>query len=597
MNLNSKEMKKITYIALVILMVFSSSGCKKDFLDVSDPNNPNSGTFYTTLANAQAGVNGVYNGFAQYGIYSGEYYYITNLIPGETTYLHGEARYLQLNNFTFAPDNDVIKNYYQQLYQVVGRANDALNGIYKMINSGSFIGTDLDQLNYMVGQCLFLRGLAYSYLVRSFGEYLPTNPEYTPDKKGVVMIDTVVNSRSQLYKGRSTCDEVYQQVIKDFSRAETLLPESWPAQELGKATKASARGYLGEIYMYLSDWDKASANFEKIIIDPRYKLVDDYNQNFDRLHFNNSESVFEIQFYNLNDGTWGTYAYRLYAADGMSWGTQKVSDYSIAQFSSTIKINTSTLSDALAAKGSVTGSTQKGYIDTLVKYSQANLFGNTYNTDADLLTVLQPHFSFSFYKTDNTYIAAVKAFINAVKPKDPRLSATAYLPGKDSIYKVPTGKWYPYSASYAGQKKYIPNDVEVDQAKSNGFGNDGSMTMNFRILRLDDVYLYYAESEYHRNHPDVAIEYINKVVRRAYGQNGATSSANDYPATANIMDVLKHEKFVEFCLEGKMWYDLRRWNLAAQEWGARGYVEGKHNTLPIPSVEIQTNPQVLQNNY
>ena len=90
------------------------------------------------------------------------------------------------------------------------------------------------------------------------------------------------------------------------------------------------------------------------------------------------------------------------------------------------------------------------------------------------------------------------------------------------------------------------------------------------------------------------------------------------------MDDLKKEKRLELCLEGCRYQDLIRWGDAAEVLGEQweripnfagkaadgsyvlqypdinvnatyGFVEGKHNLLPIPEREMNVNPNMKQN--
>jgi hypothetical protein len=580
--------------AYAITGLGSSLGNKLRFSTLSD------NTEYPAMADAEDAVKKVYytmiEGYREASMFSEEYYYIFNLMVGETQYIHPETRYNEFNNFKFDATNELIGELYKELYTMILKANDAQNRLIKMINSGHWSGADLQKLKYMRGEVLFLRGMAYSFLIRPFGEKLPTNPGYSPASMGVPILDTLNTTGIYTEPKRNTCGEVYTRIIKDFSMAETLLPDSWSEAEKGKATKASARGFLGEIYIYLADWTNASSIFDRVIKDGQYSLVDNFQDNFDRFHFHNKESLFESGCDNSVIGVYhGAYSYRLYARQ--SWGSQKVPTVTIDKFAGKIVINDAALAAGLASKSITVGASQKALIDSLYKVS-VPLKGMTFESKEAYLTYIDPLTTINYYKTDGvTYQLGVKIWLDAVVSRDPRLYHTVYTPQVDSYYNFDNfceKTLRAYTFDY-GQKKYIPNDIEVENAESCGFGNNGYMTMNFRILRLDDVYLYYAESEYNKGNITNAFEYLNKVVRRAYGKNGASSSEYDYPVSADFMTVLKKERFKEFCLEGKTWFDVRRWNDAAKEWGARGYTEGKNNALPIPQHEIDLYPGILQN--
>jgi len=588
---------KIIFFALAL---FSLNACNKDFLEITDPNNPTEETFYTSVKNAQLAVNGVYGEFHDEHLYFGEIFYILMYSTGEAEYVHPESRYTDFNNYNYGPTNSLIAGYYKGWYRIIGRANNVIGGLNQMIETGNFNETDLSEIKAMKGQCYFLRGLAYSYLIRSFGQLMPTHPEYNPSLPGVVVADTIITSREQMYKDRSSCGEVYDLIINDFKMAEKLLPVSWPETEAGKATKGSAQAYLGETYVYLKDWNNAKTYFDKILNNSQYKLMSNFADNFDYEHINNSESLFEVGFNNMTISYTGTYSYRLLALQ--SWGTTQVRNSTIDKFSSSVILNDQTLAEGLKAKQTVVGSLYKSYVDTLYNIS-VPLNGNSWESKEAYLEYIRPKTNIPYYRTlpdgSLTYERGVAQWLNAVSPKDPRLNATVYIPKNDYlvVFNPTTNTWSKkiFDFNNYGIKKYIPDSIEVEAAKAAGMGNDGHMSMNFRIMRLDDVYLYYAEVMEQLGNSNQAKEYLNKIVRRANELPINTPSPVDVSPT-DIMSEIHNQTFLETCLEGKIWFHYRRWNIAAQEWTKYGYRENKNECLPIPQGEFDSNPGIkIQN--
>ena len=582
--------KNIKLILFALILVLSNA-CSDTFLQISDPNNPTASTFYTSLTNAQSAMNGVYAGFASSDeLYYGEIFYILMYSTGEAEYIHPEARYTDFNNYNYTSSNTLITGYYQSWYDIVTRANNVIQGIRTMEKSGNYTGTNLTQLDYILGQCYFLRGLAYSNLVRSFGERMPSNPDYSPNMPGVILTDSIITTRAQMNKDRNSCGEVYNYIVKDFRTAESLLPISWSTAEAGKATKGSAQAYLGETYVYLQKWDSAKIAFDKILSNSQYSLVSKFGYDFDYKHINNSESLFEVGFNNLTIGLSGTYIYRLLALQ--SWGTSQVRLSTIDKFASTVVINDKTLSDALKSKAIIVGSPQKALVDSLIRVSTP-LIGQSFDNKAAFLAYIRPLTSISFFKVDGvTYQNGVSTFLNAVTPKDPRLATTAYTPKVDSIdvFNPATKKWEKklFDFSNYGIKKYVLDSVNVENAQAAGMGNDGHMSQNFRIMRLDDVYLYYAEVMHQLRDDNTAKEYLNKLVRRANGMPVNVPSSVDVSPT-DVMNEIIQQTYLETCLEGKIWFHYRRWNIANREFTKFGYVENKSECLPIPQSEFETN--------
>ena len=123
------------------------------------------------------------------------------------------------------------------------------------------------------------------------------------------------------------------------------------------------------------------------------------------------------------------------------------------------------------------------------------------------------------------------------------------------------------------------------------------------ILRLADIYLMMAECQL-RGASNItaaeALEYVNKVRRRAYALNQADTS-NDLDAIT--LDFMIQERGREFLIEMQRRTDLVRFNLfttAAYLWDCKGgasYPDGhavdkKFNRYPIPYAEQTANPNM-----
>lgn len=86
---------------------------------------------------------------------------------------------------------------------------------------------------------------------------------------------------------------------------------------------------------------------------------------------------------------------------------------------------------------------------------------------------------------------------------------------------------------------------------------DYSSGVNFRMLRLADVYLMYAEVLNELNGDRaLAVEYINKVRRRVNMNDLNAGMFNNY---STLLEQIKHERLVELCGESVRWFDLDRW--------------------------------------
>lgn len=133
-----------------------------------------------------------------------------------------------------------------------------------------------------------------------------------------------------------------------------------------------------------------------------------------------------------------------------------------------------------------------------------------------------------------------------------------------------------------------------DQQSKNFADND------FPVFRLAEMYLIAAEASVRQNgnsSTPTAVNYVNQIRRRAYGNNSAdVSSVN----LASILD----ERGRELYWEGHRRTDLIRYNLLTTgtylwQWkgGSQGgtAVDPKYNLFPIPQTIRTANPNLTQN--
>jgi hypothetical protein len=102
-----------------------------------------------------------------------------------------------------------------------------------------------DRKNCLLGEAYFLRGFYYFQLVRVFG--------------GVPLVDDVIDSSEQWQQPRATVDAVYEHIISDLTKAESLLwnRSKYTSDDLGRATKGAAQAMLCKAYLYHKDYDNA----------------------------------------------------------------------------------------------------------------------------------------------------------------------------------------------------------------------------------------------------------------------------------------------------------------------------------------------------
>lgn len=130
--------------------------------------------------------------------------------------------------------------------------------------------------------------------------------------------------------------------------------------------------------------------------------------------------------------------------------------------------------------------------------------------------------------------------------------------------------------------------------KSYNQGTDGGglSDVNHKIIRYADVLLMAAEVENELGNISTAVSLMNQVRDRAGVPNyGTTTMDALYPVTTKeeVLTAIKHERRVELAGEQSRFPDLLRWGMSNN---INGFVQGKHELLPIPQKEIDTNSSI-----
>ncbi|MGN6531507.1 MAG: RagB/SusD family nutrient uptake outer membrane protein, partial [Ginsengibacter sp.] len=191
-----------------------------------------------------------------------------------------------------APSNAVMPSVWNGVYQMINRAN-------LVISKAPDVTDNVKLRDVTVGEAEFLRAWAYFELVSQWGDV----PLYT---------DPITTAGG--YKAKSPAADIYKLIITDLTDAVSKLPDV--ASQQGRATKGAANALLGRVQMQNGDYPAAKEALLKVY--GKYSLVPNFSDNFDgdvslgaktftSGHEFNSESIFEVAFYDKGDDNfnWG----------------------------------------------------------------------------------------------------------------------------------------------------------------------------------------------------------------------------------------------------------------------------------------------------
>ncbi|MBL4676606.1 MAG: RagB/SusD family nutrient uptake outer membrane protein [Mucilaginibacter sp.] len=274
-------MKKIYKISCLLGFLAVTSACKKSFLDLSDPTKKTADRFYQTEDQIKQAVSGAYSSMQDH--VNNQYVFAEMSSDNTTIQLdpsdRGQTDRVEAFEFWNVTATNVnIADLYNQSYNALYNINVALSKI-----DGVTGISDVKKAQYK-GELEFIRAYYYFNLVRYFGPV-------------VLITEPLTNASDAFATTRASEDAVYAQIIKDLTDASTNLPakSTYTGADVGRASKGSALGLLGKVYLTRKDYPKAEAALRQVLT-LGYSLVGNYADVFATTNKNNSESLFEVQY-------------------------------------------------------------------------------------------------------------------------------------------------------------------------------------------------------------------------------------------------------------------------------------------------------------
>ncbi|WP_158795835.1 RagB/SusD family nutrient uptake outer membrane protein [Pedobacter sp. L105] len=288
-------MKKTYHILFLLGLLVLSSGCKKSFLDQSDPTKKTVDKFYQNEDQIQQAVSGAYSSMQDHV----NSQYIFAEMPSDNTTIQlnpsdrGQTDLVEAFEFwNVTATNGNLADMYSQSYNALYNINVALSKI------DGVTAISAQKKNQYKGELQFIRAYYYFNLVRYFGPVVLTT-------------EALTNASDAFASSRSTEDVVYAQIIKDLTDAAANLPlkSDYAPADIGRASKGSALGLLGKVYLTRKDYAKAESTLRQVL-SLNYSLVNNYADVFATTNKNNSESLFEVQYLGSDKvSEWSSFIY------------------------------------------------------------------------------------------------------------------------------------------------------------------------------------------------------------------------------------------------------------------------------------------------
>lgn len=531
-------------IPVALLMI---SGCKKNFLKTSNPNQTTEDQFWKTEADVLSGVASVYSPMrvplsGYWGAFAGQQ--DMNGLGDDVLTMPGqEAPTWQIISFTNDATNGDANSIFTQLYKAIYRANLVLDNIAK-------VPLTADKQTAYIAETKFLRGLCYFTLASNFGD--------------VPLKIASAKTAEDEFVPCSPVSQVWQQVIADLTAAQNGLPASRATADQGRATSGAAIAYLGKTYLYLKQYAQAETTLGLLYKSPySYGLVPVFSDNFTSQNKFNQEAVFQWVYgpygspYNPwgeESSTSGMYNYLpqfLGTPAGGGWFKYLPTNFFVTQFMKEQR-----------PVGSDTKFDKRMYFTLAWKHSDYGEPDVTWYGGNDTFDQLW---------------ASARSNISKISPASLFDTIT---PGRFLINKF-TNAW--------GNTGTGDNYWAATPSSANNV-----------IMRYAEVLLMHAEAAAQNGDLAGAITDINSIRERAGLLDKTTA---DLPDVTSIMNEISHQKLLEMFFEQNRWQDLKRWYapgdlknyfISVNRQGAQ-YLQPKNYIFPIPASELQTNNKAVQN--
>ncbi|WP_372945568.1 RagB/SusD family nutrient uptake outer membrane protein [Muriicola sp.] len=277
---------KTRYIKVGLIMLVSgwlALSCGDDFVDVPSFDE-DSENFFNSESDYQEAL------IAAYDMLQSTY---LNVMVGEiasnNTLAGGESAtdvpgIQEIDDMTHTPVNQQLRDIWSWMFAGVNRANYILEFQDK---------TDFPGKDAVLAETRFLRAYYYFELVKWFGP-LPFNVQ-EPDRRILFGDQDVLERQPE--------EVIYGLIESDLIFAAANLPAV--QAETGRATKGAAQALLGKAYLYQEKFTDAAAILDELINTGPYDLLQDYSTMFENFNENNIESVFEVQYTDVEGAGFG----------------------------------------------------------------------------------------------------------------------------------------------------------------------------------------------------------------------------------------------------------------------------------------------------
>ena len=278
---SSERAMRLKKLVPLVVLGATLAGCAD--LNLTDPNQQTTGTFWQNQSDALAGMNATYNALQYIGDYGR---WMAFALDGRSDIALSNSPWTDLANFNkfSLVSYDLPFNYdiWHDHYVTIFRANQVIDNVPKIGNMDATVRARV------VGEAKFVRALMYSNLVNLYGK--------------APMPLTSLDPASTTKMPMSSSAQLWTQIEKDLTDARAVLPATYGGSDVGRATQGAADALLGKVRLQQRKWADASTALNSVITGGHYSLVpmSQWKDLFTPVGNNGPEAVFEVQMSTYN---------------------------------------------------------------------------------------------------------------------------------------------------------------------------------------------------------------------------------------------------------------------------------------------------------
>lgn len=511
-----------------VLLLFLSSACSDDFLDLKPLDSISEDVVWNDLNLIELYVNDRYNelphGFVSW---AGEL-----RMAGITDESYHQWEAYQINKHTTGGLTSTnmlfFGGYWLDAYTAIRNLNTFLEKI------GQYQGSEVARVAKLTAEVRYLRADFYLGLAVRYGD--------------VPLITKTFDIKDNLNVPRTPYPEIFDFVVKELDEIIPILPNVAEGKDFGRVTKGAALGLKIRALMFnasplfdktgngnsSSKWQLVADACEDLFDLNQYSLSSNYRDIF--VNARNPEVIFAKQFIGQfgTDQWYGvdTFSHWKGGHDMNRWQSPSGDGY----------------------YGWTSENPRQDFVDQYeTKLGHIPVLGYTVGGDDSQLSA---KLAIPIYNPAATDFNPDKPYEN----RDPRFGYSIqydgqfhitrelefWFGGKDSSDPVGNPKGY-FSGTKLGYgtKKFL-------QESWNSESTAGSF-QPWIYMRLAEFYLTYAEANFHIGNTTKAVDYVN-LVRARTGVNMPPINAS-----GDLLKKIKHERKIELAFESNRYFDAIRW--------------------------------------